>query len=90
MIATALIAPAALLSALLLYGASGHCLWGGLHTRVRGLGRFAGLALALLSLGFAVVAHGIGAGLCIALAAWMIGLVGWPYFAWATHARRPR
>lgn len=77
---------AALLSALALYGASRHCLWTRLHVRLRRGGAWAGLMLAAVSLAAWVGALGAGAGLCVMLAVWMIGLVAFPYLGWATHA----
>ena len=80
-------AVAALSSALLLYGASRHCLWRGLHGRLGRAGAIGGWLLAAVGFGCAIVAHGVSAGVCYALAVWMVGLVAWPYLAWATSPR---
>lgn len=71
---------AAALSALALYAGSAHCRWRVPGT-ARRRGRALGLVLAAASLAAWIAALGIGAGLCVMLACWMLGLVALPYLA---------
>jgi hypothetical protein len=64
----------ALLSALALYAGSPHCRVAPLR-RLRRVGTWLGLALAIASLAAWIAQLGIGAGLCAMLAAWMLGLM---------------
>lgn len=71
---------ACLASALLVYGASPNC-------RLRGLrfGRWGvGIGLVLVVAGGVLwsLPLGVGTGLVMALATWMLGLIALPYLAW--------
>ncbi|MEO6103689.1 MAG: hypothetical protein ABIP44_08640 [Pseudoxanthomonas sp.] len=66
------------LSALALYAGSAHCRWKVLRAW-RGVGGWAGLALAGLSLWLWVLRLGGGAGLCAMLGTWMLAMMLLPW-----------
>lgn len=68
-----------MLSAMLLYAASPHCVW---HAWRRRRGVLAGgFALTVLALAGWIAALGVGAGLCAMLVGWMLALAAQPYLA---------
>lgn len=71
---------ASLLSAAALYAGSPHCRWISWR-RQRAAGTALGLLLAVLALALWIAALGVGAGLCVMLAAWMSAAIALPYLA---------
>lgn len=74
-------ATATLLSALALYAGGRHCRWRWLARLLGRTGTPAGLALAGLALSLWVRSLGVGAGLCVMLASWMIASMAIPTLA---------
>lgn len=71
---------AAIASAAGLYAGSPHCRWVSWR-RVGRPGRWAGVALAVVSLLLWIVALGAGAGTCAMLGSWMLAMIGLPFLA---------
>lgn len=76
----ALATTACLASALFVYGASPNCRLRGLRFGRPGMG--IGLALIVAGAVLWSLALGMGTGLVVALATWMLGLIVLPYLAW--------
>lgn len=69
---------AALASALALYAGSNHCRPAWLRP-LRRFGTALGAALAMAALAGWIGLLGVGAGLCVMLATWMVGLMAAPW-----------